>query len=366
LIGLLSAATEVIAVSGKPAGSGFLQRLLNERYSLTTVIEQDISHGQALRYKIATGNYLEIHNIDTPLIRADTLLVSNEPEELYGEGVIFEKNIDPGQKIRIVYYHQNQLNVPLFLNLVAVNSSPKTASIHIIPGQGGPSKDTLYTGHVATKRYFENLISEQGFFVSIAADSKALISSQKINSREVVSAVMEVSNLTENSQKLVLYATYNPYFRPDEAIHQPRIRNQISGLFPDPYLDLDLEVNLDGKMKYFRIGDSPFLVDLLTGRSLKGNYGLIYRYRIRLINTYNTRKSVVLYCSAHGGPARGVFVVDGKIIETGLLNPLSGRNITKLAEYEVTESRNIEIITIPQPGSNYPVSLIIKEAANDY
>jgi len=67
----------------------------------------------------------------------------------------------------------------------------------------------------------------------------------------------------------------------------------------------------------------------------------------------------------HGGPARGVFLINGELIETELLNPNSRNSLGEIYSFEVVKEKELDIITFPEPGSFYPVSLIFKEINND-
>ena len=60
--------------------------------------------------------------------------------------------------------------------------------------------------------------------------------------------------------------------------------------------------------------------------------------------------------------ARGVFLINDSLIETDLIGYSGGRAQNKIYQKEIApgDSCEIEIKTMPQPGSNYPVTLLMK------
>jgi hypothetical protein len=60
-----------------------------------------------------------------------------------------------------------------------------------------------------------------------------------------------------------------------------------------------------------------------------------------------------------GGPARGVLLVDGALIETAMIQ----RNAeAPISSYLLGpgQTRTIHIVTMPQAGSNYPVRIVAR------
>ena len=84
----------------------------------------------------------------------DILIVSNYPEKLSGPGTILNQTYT-NSKIRIMFHHINSYNDNLNFFISVTNTGSDVLELAIAAGVGGPSKDVIYTGHIATKSFLE-------------------------------------------------------------------------------------------------------------------------------------------------------------------------------------------------------------------
>jgi len=95
------------------------------------------------------------------------------------------------------------------------------------------------------------------------------------------------------------------------------------------------------------------------GIVLHGNYGVLYRIRFLLANPKSERAYLELVVRSGGGATRGVFMLNGDILETPMLRATQEHMLTRW-ELPPRSEREVSVLTMPQSGSNYPVTLVVR------
>jgi len=307
---------------------------------------------------------LNVKNQNIKLLKDKYLVVSNEPEDIKKPGLLIGGYIQNEEPLRLMYYHKNNYKKGLIVALIVENRNQRSVKMHFIKGSGGPGKDGLYVGHVAARRFMSNLQRKQGRVLDIKPLQKRIINIQTMDQDDVVSGVFKLAVYGESRLEFKLIAADRETLSFAEYLETNQAKNprRISGFFENPYMTIVKNIDLDGDLSYYRIGEEPFVVDYRTGRPLRGNYGLFYTYKLRFTNNNNTAKKLKVYFAPNGGVARGVFLINNSLKEAEVLNTGSDNAISLLTEevFGGGESRIIEIMTFPQAGSNYPVSLLFK------
>jgi hypothetical protein len=135
---------------------------------------------------------------------------------------------------------------------------------------------------------------------------------------------------------------------PEEKAH-PR------GVFGPPLVEGEARL-LVGSDWEAEVGRSRQLRDLRTGVVLEGDYGVTYRLRLQLENPTDRAAEVELLVVAASGPAYATFLVDGKLVDLKFL--ATGRTGTVYAAtLAPREVRTVELVTMPEAASWYPVRL---------
>jgi hypothetical protein len=128
------------------------------------------------------------------------------------------------------------------------------------------------------------------------------------------------------------------------------------GTFPGSVVDLVREQPANQPGTVAELGIMSNLRDIRTGEALVGDYGVLYRLRLRLVNPTAREVTTALVANAAGGPARGLFFINGTPVDVGLIRATEDREITTFS-VPPASSLEIAVLTMPVAGSFYPVRL---------
>ena len=82
---------------------------------------------------------IHLENVALPRVRPSQLLVSDYPERLTADGVLFTATLDTGSAQRFLYYHYNPPTEPARRVLLKVtNTGAAPAQLHVIESLAGP------------------------------------------------------------------------------------------------------------------------------------------------------------------------------------------------------------------------------------
>jgi hypothetical protein len=134
------------------------------------------------------------------------------------------------------------------------------------------------------------------------------------------------------------------------------------GVFKTTMVEDTVSFNTSQSEKLFRLGGNPKVIDEVSGDFLKGNYGLMYKITVYLDNRQNKKSRLLdLVMIPAGGMVRGNMQINDMLYETKLLQSKKDEGLIKRIELFPNEFRRMTIETMPQPGSYYPVNLLIRE-----
>jgi hypothetical protein len=290
-----------------------------------------------------------------------SLVVSNYPESIKYPGTILNKKISK-KKLRLVYYHKNQAENNLYLSVSVRNNDRVPAKLQIVNSLAGPAKDGIFAGHMSTKDFLKK--QQQGNMdeITILPGITKQLVYHKLKKENVSVGFVDIEkkNKVDISVKLQVV---EPLFENVSGLNESLGRNQYNyGMFGQIEKEIDFKYDCGPGMQSFLVGGEPYLVDKTHDVVLKGNYGLCYNIRVILSNRYLGYRRVILYFSPNGGMARASIVIDDEIVETGFFHKYNNFAPEKVFEFvlEPGEVRPVLIKTIPQPGSFYPVSFILK------
>jgi hypothetical protein len=314
-------------------------------------------------YFTAQGiTHVRVENFAQPSIRPQSLLVSDFPETLKENGVLFTADLNAKRAERFLYYHYNPGSQPdRRIVLKAQNTSGQPATIQFILGQAGPEINELEVGHLSTQRFLVRLAQNEGAVVTIPGNSTVSLMSQSLPARSVVSGLMQLHEIEGAPLHLTLVAqdATDPIDGPipTSALlvgDKPHAR----GIYPIPEFFFDYNYDADGPDVEVPIGQIP-LPNLVQGQTLAGDYGVLQSVTIRMVNNdrHNARQ-IALYASPRGGKATGSFVIDGVLVQA---HTMAAFGHYKLREYTIPPGSFVrtEIVTMPEGGSSYPLRLIV-------
>ncbi|MDR7483358.1 MAG: hypothetical protein QN203_12730, partial [Armatimonadota bacterium] len=302
-----------------------------------------------------------VRNEPLALRDPEILLVSNRPETITGNGLLFEETLQPRRGARLLYHHMNgSPGQARILTITLINPGATRARVHYLSGHAGPSPDPLQVGWLATGRFLAALGVGQGYLVEVPARGATTFTAYALPPLALVSGLMQFQVIDGGPVHLrvavrvpwlldrTVTGDLGPY-----AFPHPR------GTFPGATVDVAREVTLDQRADVAELGIMADLKDLRTGEALVGDYGVLYRLRLRLRNPTPGEVTAALVANAAGGPARGVFVIDGTMTDVGLLTPNEDRTVATFA-VPPAGARDVTVVTMPVAGSFYPVRLSVR------
>lgn len=285
---------------------------------------------------------------------ARALLLSNRPESVRGSMVLAYARLPAGEVLRWMLHHKNIASAPLRLEMRLENHSQEWQRIYLRPSWAGPHRDEIYIGHQAMRGYWALHLSGGGYFLPLPPQQSIVVYAQTFRPGEVLSGLGEVAG-EDGPLALSIVATSAA----DEAFFRPLLKEaqmREAPLFSQPQKVLEGEYVVGGRYLFFSVGREPLRNE--EGWRLDGNYGALYELRIRLHNPTTQGAPVALLLSADGGVARGVFWVEGQLLETGLV-----RTGQEVPFYRLLlspgEKRSLTVRLIPQAGSHYPLRIVV-------
>jgi hypothetical protein len=285
-----------------------------------------------------------------------TLFISNNPEKINRAGVLMSEALPVKGSTRFLFHHMNSPDSEarkLLLRLV--NNGSEECSVHIIHSMVGPSTDEIYSGHLATSLFWEQWQNDRGYVITIPSGNEFIVGATTIKSGQIVSGLSNFTALEGPPPQVVLEARGGTSV---EAIDTGD-RTRVKGMFLKPEIAISKSHVIGRGFTFVYLGGKPYVREKSTGRENVGNYGVVYTIDIEIENPYDEENEAEIVFTPGGGPARGVFLMDNRLIETPMAAHLQEIAIQKyvLAPYE---KKKITLTTFPQSGSNYPVRIVVK------
>jgi hypothetical protein len=294
------------------------------------------------------------------IYQAGALVMSNRPEKISSEGTLLRQML-PAAPVRLLIHHCNQPQGPeRFLEVLLRNPSDSPAKVFLVLEGVGPSADEIFAGHLASRRFLERMGDQQGITLQLAAGETVLLERLRMKPGQTVSAMGWLQVLQEVELDLTVRAVDAQGRAPDQDLAPagPGPFSTGRGLFPAEVYSSHAH-DLGSRYSFIPLGDAPFTQDPITGEPNPGNFGVVYRLRLLLRNPTSEAREARLFFRPRGGPARGLFFVDGAFAETDNATSSSPYLLGRwsLAPGEV---REVFLETFPQSGSNYPVTLEVQ------
>ena len=244
------------------------------------------------------------------------------------------------------------------MNVVVQSMEPFPVEIHKVQSKGSSHPDGLYVGHVMTKNFLLAKFNNHATKLVLKPYEVYSILSHKGRPNDVMTGMIEMSMATTVSL-LIKVKVIDPHYKQLSELNDPLGR---SGVFPMKDVDWNVYFNCSDVTKEIPIGSSPVLYDSSENFTLQGNYGLLYRLKTTFINDTLRFQKINLYCSPVGGMGRGLFYINGQLIQTRFMGVQQGFRPHKLYDIYLKphQSTSFDIYTIPQPGAYYPMNLVFQ------
>jgi hypothetical protein len=326
---------------------------------VTTVDVPVIIQGQG--YFTVTGTtHVRVENLALPRISPNSLLVSDFPETLRDNGVLFTSELSRDASSRFLYYHFNPAGQPdRRIVLRAQNASGQPAVVQFIAGSAGPETNEMAVGHLSTQRFLVRLVQNEGTVVTIPPNSTVTLVDQALPARSVVSNLMQLRELEGAPLHLTLVAQ-NAADPPGDPASSTLLTGDVPharGEYRVPEFFYERTYNTSGEDLVVPIGQIP-LPNLREGQALAGDYGVLQQITIRMVNNDRRPARVALYANPRGGRATGTFLIDGVLVAAHAMAAFTNY---KLREYTIPANgyASTTIVTMPEGGSSYPLNLVV-------
>jgi len=315
------------------------------------------------QYFTVTGTtHVRVVNDAVPPVPPSSLLVSDFPERLTQNGILFTADLAPQSVERFLYYHFNPAGQPdRRVVLKAQNVDPTPARVQLVMGEAGPGVNELLVGHLSTVRFLVRRAQNEGRIVTIPGGATVTLTQQPLPAKNLVSSIVQINELLGGRIHLTLVAqdATDPVAGPipNSALlvgDRPHAR----GIYPIPEFFFDYPYDADGANLEIPIGQIP-LPNLVVGQTLAGDYGVLQSVTVRMVNNdRHAFKQVALYANPRGGRATGTFIVDRTLLQA---HQMMAFGMYKLKQYTIPPGGFVrtEIVTMPEGGSSYPVKLIV-------
>lgn len=298
-----------------------------------------------------------VRNLPVELLPPSRLLLSNNPERITRDGVLFQEVVRGGESVRMLYHHSNGASRDKVVTVWLRNPHPWPARLHLQLASPKAWHDTMGVGHAAARRFLELSSRGAGYVLELPPRAEHRFTAQRTQPEQVVSGILQVQVL--DGGPLEVSVSVRSVYVLDRAVRwevwlddKPHPR----GVFGPPVLEVAARLVVGSEWQW-ELGRSHELRELRTGAVLEGDYGVTYRLRLQLENPTDRPAAVELVCVASSGPAYATFVVDGQLVDLKFLPAGASAPVfaTTLAPREV---RAVELVTMPESASWYPVRLV--------
>ena len=312
---------------------------------------------------VSGTTHVTIENVALPRLAPSRLLVSDYPERLTADGVLFTATIDRTTSQRFLYYHFNPGTEPPRRILVkATNSAATPAILHLIASIAGPGSNEMEVGHNATRTFLVRSRRNEGTIVTIPPGASANIVNQSLPPNAVVNGILQLRELSGEPLDIAVVA--QPADAPlDQSADAANLLSGGSpharGVYPVPEFFSDYTFFTDAPPLEIPIGQLP-LPNLRVGEALAGDYGVLQSVRVVIVNTSRFGQAIALYANPRGGDATGTFIIDDTLVQA---HRLPGFSRYKIWQETIAPGtyRTLQVTTMPEGGSSYPLRLVFAQ-----
>lgn len=300
-----------------------------------------------------------LKSVPTPRSSPAELLISNQPERITEPSMLLREQLFGTAPVRLLWHHVNNVSKPLRFAVRIVNRGDKAASIHVTEAATGPHNDEIFVGHTAMSRFVQLVGRGEGYILNVPAGRMLDLYDVRLAPLGIVSGLARLTPLAGDD--LLVEIVAEDAWPTDAYFMQvpERLRND-PPLTPyrfESMKSVELEHDAGGPWTFYHIG-KDYSVNL-QGQKLYGDYGVRYTIKAKFRNPTDKPMKCEIGLRASGGVARCTFLMDGELLETGLLRGAVEQLLNKF-DLQPQRERTVTLVTLPESGSNYPVTLTMR------
>lgn len=286
------------------------------------------------------------------------VLVSNNPERVARAHVLARGLVGERETVRLLWHHLNVGRMPLWIGTRLWNVSSGPAYVYWNDAVAGPETDELHVGHVACKSYLDQVQRGTYILLTLGGRQRVGFAYRKAKPGHVISGLATLG-LVGGGPVMVEFVAES---QPPAPVSVPlsRLPENLSPPRPVRFegeIRKEAVYRVGGPWTFISVGKKPQTNE--HGGLLHGNYGVLYRIKLTLENPTARGREVELLVRSGGGAVRGNLLIDRRIVEVPLLRAGASRRAARW-RLPAGGRKTIEVLTIPQAGSNYPINLIVR------
>ncbi len=305
----------------------------------------------------------------------------NDPENVSRYQNLFAAELNSSEPIRLLYHHLNTMPNSIVIRAQAINDSDKPARLLILPGDKR-DRNPVLAGIMAGDQLLRSWVRFSGEVVTIPPRSSVVLVLRKLSPQETISGLAYTRLLPGGPSKLLFRVDslqselMDPKFEaatstapwrrlPAEPLEsRDRVRLTMSKhVYPYPFKTEEVNYTVGGRHGFVRIGQKP--IPRPNGKGLDGNFGVFYTVEASLDNPSLDPVDVEVVFEASAGYSGAIFVVNGEVKRTPLLQPKDELQIMKI-RLQPGEKKQLTFMTVPLSGSSYPATIVVRPVGQSY
>jgi hypothetical protein len=291
------------------------------------------------------------------------LFLSDDPEYLQSEGLVFRGNVAADKPARLYYYHSD-IGLPHDLDVVLTATVP--SRVQLIGSDAGPDLDVMNVGHTVTRDFLRFQHDNEGVVVDVVPGKPFIVRHGLILQGELVAGAVDV-HVVSGGAVTVSVVSSSAGSRPEAYLDGPRVPfdgHRRHGTFDLASFGAIAQAYTVGgpaaTVQYGgRLSTARNLIASDDGRNF-GDYGVIHRITFTLLNPTDDPHLVYLYEKPLGGPVRSSFVVDGQFKELGCVR-MPAQYWVATYQLPPHSSGASTTVTMTDGGSYYPLEFGVTE-----
>ncbi len=260
-------------------------------------------------------------NSVTPAVGSPAVLfLSDDPEYLQSDGLIFTGRVTAAKPARLYYYHSD-VGVPRDLDIVLTATTP--SRVQLIGSQAGPELDVMSVGHTVTRDFLQYTQSNEGIVVDVAPGKPFIVRHALILQGEVAAGALDMNVVGPGAVTVSVVASAagssaQAYLAGPRV---PRDGHRRHGTFDLlGFGNITASYTVGGPAAAVQYGGrtrTPRDIDSSDGGFDYGDYGVIERITFTLANPTDAPALAYLYEKPLAGPVSSNFIINGQFKDIG-------------------------------------------------
>ncbi|MBV9102867.1 MAG: hypothetical protein JO060_04700, partial [Candidatus Eremiobacteraeota bacterium] len=259
-------------------------------------------------YRATDGTtHVRVENVALPSVQPRWLSVVQLPDVSRRAATLLTSDVPAGASVRFLA----QATSPsrggerrVLFNLA--NDSSLMSTVQLIEGAAGPEESAITAGHLAAGRFLLRLLQDEGIIIAVPPHAAVPLVQQTLSKGESSCALLQVRVL--NGAALRGSLRFEGLSGREDAASEKATAVPFARYAPAEFR-IERTYVTPGDDLVVPIGTVP-LTDESGETALLGDYGVVQRITVRMVNNDSRPARVALSVRPRGGPAMASFVLD--------------------------------------------------------